>query len=296
MSAPSMPRPPGRNRRNFFAGHLACDHGQFPGADLIAGDPQKARGGRIESRARHEGGSVVHRREVHALVRVSPTQHPVHSEEEERHLSGQQFGKRTAEDGGGLNRTFVEALVELSAQIEIAVLACWKPGEIDRVVGRDEAWHARLDRGLEQRRLRLDDHVPQSLQRRDDAGRTRACRSHLGGAVQVDAGDLHAELLQSLGPVLRCTVADQRPYAGSPFEQSSGDASAEITRGSRHAMVESLMVSDSRGTSSVAAMLGRAARASSAETLRDGGRGPRPDGSSRQPVLTPTTSRSGGRL
>src|ERR1039457_1768601 len=127
-----------------------------------------------------------------------------------------------------------EALMELSAQIEIAILPWWKLGEIDRVVGRNETWHFSLDRSVEQNRLRFHDHVPQSLQRGHHAGRTRACRCHLGSAAQVDTGNRYAELLQSLKLVSRSAVANKHFYAGSPFEQSSRDASAEITGSSRH--------------------------------------------------------------
>ena len=124
--------------------------------------------------------------------------------------------------------------MEISAQIEIAILSGWKLGEIDRVVGRNETWHASLDRGVEQNRLRFHDHIPQSLQRRHQAGRTRTCQCHLGSAAQVDTGNRYAELLQSLKLVSRSAVANKRSYAGSPFAQSSGDASAEITGSSRH--------------------------------------------------------------
>ena len=56
----------------------------------------------------------------------------------------------------------------------------------------------------------------------------------LGRAAQVDTGNRYTELLQSLKLVSRSAVANKRPYAGSPFEQSSRDASAEITGSSRH--------------------------------------------------------------
>jgi hypothetical protein len=97
-----------------------------------------------------------------------------------------------------------------------------------------ETWHLSLDRSVEQNRLRFHDHVPQSLQRGHYAGRTRACRCHLGSAAQVDTGNRYAEFLQSLKPVSRSAVANKRFYAGSPFEQSSRDVSAEITGSSRH--------------------------------------------------------------
>ena len=71
-------------------------------------------------------------------------------------------------------------------------------------------------------------------QRGHHAGRTRACRCHLGSAAQVDTGNRYAELLQSLKLVSRSAVANKRSDAGSPFEQSSRDASAEITGSSRH--------------------------------------------------------------
>ena len=124
--------------------------------------------------------------------------------------------------------------MEVSAQIEIAILSGWKLGEIDRVIGRNEAWYVSLDRSVEQNRLRFHDYVPQSLQSGHHAGRTRACRCHFGSAAQVDTGNRYAELLQSLKLVSRRAVANQRFYAGSPFEQSSRDASAEITGSSRH--------------------------------------------------------------
>ena len=60
--------------------------------------------------------------------------------------------------------------MEVSAQIEIAILSGWKLGEINRVVGRNETWHFSLDRSVEQNRLRFHDHVPQSLQRGHHAG------------------------------------------------------------------------------------------------------------------------------
>jgi hypothetical protein len=56
----------------------------------------------------------------------------------------------------------------------------------------------------------------------------------LGSAAQVDTGNRYAELPQSLKLVSRSAVANKRFYAGSPFEQSSRDASAEITGSSRH--------------------------------------------------------------
>jgi len=56
----------------------------------------------------------------------------------------------------------------------------------------------------------------------------------LGSAAQVDTGNRYAELLHSLKLVSRSAVANKRSYAGSPFEQSSRDASAEITGSSRH--------------------------------------------------------------
>ena len=124
--------------------------------------------------------------------------------------------------------------MELSAQIEIAILSGWKLGEIDRVVGRNEARHVCLNRRVEQNRLRFHDHVPQPRQRGHHARRTRACRCHLGSAAQVDTSNRYAELLQSLKLVSRSAVANKRSYAGSPFAQSSGDASAEITGSSRH--------------------------------------------------------------
>ena len=45
-------------------------------------------------------GRVVHRREVHALVRVAPIEDSLQFEENERHLTGQHIGKRTVEDRG----------------------------------------------------------------------------------------------------------------------------------------------------------------------------------------------------
>ena len=48
------------------------------------------------------------------------------------------------------------------------------------------------------------------------------------------AGNRYTELLQSLKLVSRSAVANKRSYAGSPFEQSSRDASAELTGSSRH--------------------------------------------------------------
>ena len=53
-------------------------------------------------------------------------------------------------------------------------------------------------------------------------------------AAQVDTGNRCAELLQPLKLVSCSAVANKRLYAGSPFEQSSRDASAEITGSSRH--------------------------------------------------------------
>ena len=124
--------------------------------------------------------------------------------------------------------------MEVSAQIEIAILSGWKLGEIDRVVGRNETWYVSPDRSVEQNRLRFHDHVPQSLQRGHHAGCTRACRCHLGSAAQVDTGNRYAELLQSRKLGSRSAGANKRSYAGSPFAQSSYDASAEITGSSRH--------------------------------------------------------------
>jgi hypothetical protein len=42
----------------------------------------------------------------------------------------------------------------------IAILSGWKLGEIDRVVGRDEPWHASLEGSFEQNRLGFHDDVP----------------------------------------------------------------------------------------------------------------------------------------
>ena len=98
--------------------------------------------------------------------------------------------------------------MELSAQIEIAILSGWKLGEIDRVVGRNETRHASHDRRVEQNRLRFHDHVPQSRQRGHHARRTRACQRHLGSAAEVDTGNRYSELLQSLKLVSRRTVAN----------------------------------------------------------------------------------------
>jgi len=56
----------------------------------------------------------------------------------------------------------------------------------------------------------------------------------LGKAAQVDTGNRYAELLQSLKPVSISAVANKRSYVGSPCEQSSRDASTEITGSSRH--------------------------------------------------------------
>ena len=75
--------------------------------------------------------------------------------------------------------------MEVSAQIEIAILSGWKPGEIDRVVGRNETWYASLDRSVEQNRLRFQDHIPQSRQRGYHAGRTGTCQCQLGRAAEV---------------------------------------------------------------------------------------------------------------
>jgi len=127
-----------------------------------------------------------------------------------------------------LNRSLVEALVEVPAQIEISILPGSKLGEIDRVVGRNKTWHGDLDRGVEQNRLCFHDHVPQSRQGGHHARRTRASQRHLGSAAQVDAGNCYAELLQSLKPVSRSAVANQSLYAGSPVAQSSRDASARL--------------------------------------------------------------------
>ena len=124
--------------------------------------------------------------------------------------------------------------MELSAQIEIAILSGWKLGEIDRVVGRNETWYASLDRSVKQNRLRFHDHIPQPLQCGHHAGRTRACRRHFESAAPVDAGSCHAEVLQSVMLVAGGAVANQRSYAGAPFDQGCHDAAAEIAGCSRH--------------------------------------------------------------
>ena len=123
--------------------------------------------------------------------------------------------------------------MEFPAQIEIAILSCWKFGEIDRIVGRDETWHLSLDRSAEQNRLHIHDHVPQSLYCGHDAGRMLACHCHLVRAAKVDTGNCYAESLQLLKLVYRSAVTHKRFYAGSPFAQRSGDTSAKITCGSR---------------------------------------------------------------
>src|SRR5512140_173904 len=61
----------GAEQAELLSGNLTYDRRQFPGAELIASNSQKARGGRIKSHARRERGCVVDRREVHALVRVT---------------------------------------------------------------------------------------------------------------------------------------------------------------------------------------------------------------------------------
>ena len=90
----------GAQQAELLSGHLTHDRRQFPGAELIAGDTQKVRSGWVKSRARRECGRVIHRREVHALVRVAPVQDSLPFEENERHLTGQHIGKRTVEDRG----------------------------------------------------------------------------------------------------------------------------------------------------------------------------------------------------
>jgi hypothetical protein len=56
----------------------------------------------------------------------------------------------------------------------------------------------------------------------------------LESAAKVDTGNSYAELLQSLKLVSRSAQANKCSDAGSPFEQSSRDTSAQITGGSRH--------------------------------------------------------------
>jgi hypothetical protein len=64
----------GAEQAELLSRHLAYNRRQFPGAELIAGDSQKTRCGRIKSRARRECGCIVHRREIHALVRIAPVE------------------------------------------------------------------------------------------------------------------------------------------------------------------------------------------------------------------------------
>src|SRR5208283_3105195 len=61
----------GAEQAEFLSGRLTDDRREFPGAELIARNAQKARGGGIKSRTRREGGRVVHGREVHAPVSIS---------------------------------------------------------------------------------------------------------------------------------------------------------------------------------------------------------------------------------
>jgi hypothetical protein len=71
-------------------------------------------------------------------------------------------------------------------------------------------------------------------------------------AVPVDAGNRYTEVLQSLKLVPRSSMANKGSYAGSPFDQSSRDASAEITGGSRRADGRGIHDSDLReGTTSM---------------------------------------------
>ena len=62
----------GAEQAELLSGHLTDDRRQFPGAELIAGNSQKARSGRIKGRAGREGRRVDYGREVQALVRVAP--------------------------------------------------------------------------------------------------------------------------------------------------------------------------------------------------------------------------------
>ena len=119
--------------------------------------------------------------------------------------------------------------MELPAQVEVAIPSRWKPGEVDRVVGGDETGHVRRDRGVQQDRLRPHDHVPQALQRGNDARRARAFCRHFGAAGQVDAGNHHAEVPQPLDPVSRSAVPNQPVDAGATFAQRPCDAAAEMT-------------------------------------------------------------------
>ena len=60
------------------------------------------------------------------------------------------------------NRRAVQTLVELAAQVEVAVRPRRHAGEVDGKVRRDESRHAGRDRRVHQLRLPLDDHVVQS--------------------------------------------------------------------------------------------------------------------------------------
>ena len=85
--------------------------------------------------------------------------------------------------------------MELPAEVEVSILPGRKLREVDRVVGGDEAWHACLDRSLEEGRLRVHDHVPESRQSGDDAGSACASRRHFGLAAQINTRDRRAERL-----------------------------------------------------------------------------------------------------
>jgi len=135
MSMRSIPRPPGRNRLT----HEDC---YLPSAELIAGDPQEPRGGRIESRKSREYRRVVHGGEVQRLVRISPVDNEPRFEKNEGHLPGEQIGKCPVEDRGRCDLSLVKVLVEGAAQVEITILSGWEFGEIDREVGGDETRNA----------------------------------------------------------------------------------------------------------------------------------------------------------
>ena len=97
------------------------------------------------------------------------------------------------------------------------------------VIQGNETWHASLDRRIEQSRLRFHDHVAQPRERRYATHAAPDTHPPLGSVAQVDTGNRHAEFLESLQFVGGGAGAHKRFYAGSPFAQSSGDASLTVT-------------------------------------------------------------------
>lgn len=208
--------------------HDACE---CACSDLYARDAQVARRARVERGCCRVSCGVGHGGHVHLLVGAAPIEDALAFEEDQRHVARKHVGKCAIEYRRGLDRLLVEVQVKFAAQIQVAVAAGLRLGEVERKIGGNKARHLGGDSRVEQHFLCVDDHRAQAREGRDHtihaiAGLLKRC-----GVVHVELNDFHSEPLErrDFGGV--ATWAEDRAHVGTTCDKRLGDLAAEVACG-----------------------------------------------------------------